>query len=159
MVARLTWLERMALSVEQRFPIGHGPWSVVYLIAAAALLPSVLILSAGTGMVVLAYMREGLYASDGCPAGFTLGINIFCTLLGWFFCSWWVMVLRLWHSHRRKQPYSSRCVLWVSGLVVTAELALAIISLITLSTGAGWAALPACLMLLIGYLFKRNLPQ
>ena len=156
MNTRLTWLERMALSVEQRFPIGHGPWSVVYLIAAAALLPSVLILSVGTGLALLAHLSEGLYTSDGHSETTVLLINLFCTALGCFFCSWWVMVLRLWRSHWQEVTYRPSCVLWLAGLVVQAELALGTIAFVAASAARQWTAVPVCIMLLTGYLYIRS---
>lgn len=156
MNTRLTWLERMALSVEQRFPIGHWPWAVVYLIAAAALLPSVLILSIGTDLALLAHLTEGLYTSDGHSETAVLLINLFCTALGCFFCSWWVMALRLWRSHRQVAAYRPSCVLWLAGLVVQAELALGTIAVVTVGTARQWTATPVCLMLLIGYLYMSN---
>ena len=68
MSTRLTWLERMAMGVEQRFPIGHDAWKIIYLIAMVALLPSVLILSLGTGVVAFAHLTRGLYSTAvTCP--------------------------------------------------------------------------------------------
>ena len=50
MKTRITWFEGVALLVEKKFPIGHGPWKIAYLVAIIALLPSVLNLGLGTGM-------------------------------------------------------------------------------------------------------------
>ena len=81
--------------MEKKFPIGHGPWMVAYLIAMIALLPSVLSLSLGTGVVAYAYATGGLYSQGGFSEAGTLLWNVAATALGWFLCSWLVLVWRL----------------------------------------------------------------
>ena len=87
MKTRITWFEGVALLVEKKFPIGHGPWMVAYLIAMIALLPSVLSLSLGTGIVAYAYATGGLDSKDGHSVNMTLLFNVVATALGWFLCS------------------------------------------------------------------------
>ena len=77
---QLTWAERLALFVESKWNMGHAVWAGVYLLASLVLLPAVLILSADTGMAILAYLTVGLYGADGHTATTTLAINVFCTV-------------------------------------------------------------------------------
>ena len=72
MKTRITWFEGVALLVEKKFPIGHGPWTLAYLIAIFALLPSVLCLGLGTGIVAYTYATEGLYSQGGISEAMTL---------------------------------------------------------------------------------------
>ena len=99
MNTQLSWAERLALKVEQKFPLGSLGWLVVYGIALLALLPAVGNLGLGTGIVLYGYATEGFYASKPFSAETTLLINLLCTLLGWFFCSWVILLCRCLRSH------------------------------------------------------------
>lgn len=156
MSTRLTWLERMAMGVEQRFPIGHDAWKIIYLIAMVALLPSVLILSLGTGVVAFAHLTRGLYSTGGASAGAVASWNLLCVFMGWFFCSWLVMAWRLFRCHRLGVAYTSPCLLWVSGLVLLAEQALLVLMLAVTGINYYWSLLAAALMLLIWQLHQRH---
>ena len=114
MKTRITWFEGVALLVEKKFPIGHGPWMVAYLIAMIALLPSVLSLSLGTGVVAYAYATGGLYSQGGFSEAGTLLWNVAATALSWFLCSWLVLTWRMFRAHRKGEPYTSPCYLWLS---------------------------------------------
>ena len=81
MKTRITWFEGVALLVEKKFPIGHRPWMIAYLVAIIALLPSVLNLGIGTGMAAWGYATEGLYASPPFSAENTLIINLLSAVL------------------------------------------------------------------------------
>ena len=155
---QLTWAERLALFVEGKWNMGHAAWAVVYFLASLVLLPAVLILSAGTGMAILSYLTVGLYGTDGYTATTTLAINVFCTVMGWFICCWWCMVIRLFYCHLRWRPYRASCGLPMAGLLVQAELALFTIALFIIGTDycIYLAAVPVALMLLIGYFCLRK---
>lgn len=154
MKTRITWFEGVALLVEKKFPIGHGPWKIIYLIAIIALLPSVLNLGLGTGMAAWGYATEGLYASPPFSAENTLIINLLSTVLGWFLCSWLVLVWRLFQSHRKCVPYTSPCYLWISGAVVLAYQALAMVAIILARSSTFGSLVPVLLILLLHYLHK-----
>ena len=64
MNTQLSWAERLALKVERKFPLGRLGWLVVYGIALLALLPTLMSLGLGTGLVICAYATEGLYRSE-----------------------------------------------------------------------------------------------
>ncbi len=147
-----TWAERLALFVERKWNMGHAVWAGVYLLASLVLLPAVLILSAGTGMAILAYLTVGLYGSDGHTATTTLAINVFCTVVGWFVCCWWCMVIRLFYCHLRLRSYRASCGLPMAGLLVLAELTLFTIALFMIGPDycIYLAAVPVALMLLVG---------
>lgn len=155
---QLTWAERLALFVEGKWNMGHAVWAGVYFLASLVLLPAVLILSAGTGMAILSYLTVGLYGADGHTATTTLAINVFCTVMGWFICCWWCMVIRLFYCHLRWRPYRVSCGLPMAGLLVLAELALFTIALFIIGTDycIYLAAVPVALMLLIGYFCLRK---
>lgn len=155
---QLTWAERLALFVEGKWNMGHAVWAGVYFLASLVLLPAVLILSAGTGMAILSYLTVGLYGADGYTATTTLAINVFCTVMGWFICCWWCMVIRLFYCHLRWRPYRASCGLPMAGLLVLAELALFTIALFIIGTDycIYLAAVPVTLMLLIGYFCLRK---
>lgn len=155
---QLTWAERLALFVEVKWNMGHAVWAGVYFLASLVLLPAVLILSAGTGMAILGYLTVGLYGADGHTATTTLAINVFCTVMGWFICCWWCMVIRLFYCHLRWRPYRASCGLPMAGLLVLAELTLFTIALFIIGTDycIYLAAVPVALMLLIGYFCLRK---
>ena len=155
MKTRITWFEGVALLVEKKFPIGHGPWHLIYLIAIIALLPSVLNLGLGTGMAVYGYAIGGFYASSSFSAEKTLLINLLCTALGWFLCSWLVLVWRLFQCHRKEVPYTSPCYLWISGGVLLACISLAVVAIFMSQASTLSGVLPVLLILIIRHLHKR----
>ena len=155
MKMRITWFEGVALLVEKKFPIGHGPWMIAYLVAIIALLPSMLNLGIGTGMAACGYATQGLFASAPFSAGTTLLINLFCTALGWFLSSWLVLVWRLFQCHRKEVPYISPCYLWISGAVVLADLALVMVGILMAQRSTFGAVLPVASILILRYLHKR----
>lgn len=152
---KLTWAERLALFVERKLNMGHTAWAAVYFLASLVLFPAVLILSAGTGMAILAYLTVGLYGADGHTATTTLAINVFCTVMGWLVCCWWCMVIRLFCCHLKWRPYRVSCGLPMAGLVMLAELTLFTIALLIVGMNycVYLAAVPVVLMLLIGYVW------
>ena len=154
MKTRITWFEGVALLVEKKFPIGHGPWMVAYLIAMIALLPSVLCLGLGTGMVAYGYATLGLYCQDGHSEAMTLLWNVAATALGWFLCSWLVLVWRMFQAHRKCEPYTSPCYLWISGAVVLADLALVMVGVLLAQNTTFGAVLPVVCILILRYLHK-----
>ena len=154
MKTRITWFEGVALLVEKKFPIGHGPWMVAYLIAMIALLPSVLSLGLGTGVVAYAYATEGLYSQGGLSEGMTLLWNVAATALGWFLCSWLVLVWRMFQAHRKGEPYTSPCYLWISGAVVLADLTLVMVGVLLAQNTTFGAVLPVVCILILRYLHK-----
>ena len=154
MKTRITWFEGVALLVEKKFPIGHGPWMLAYLIAIIALLPSVLSLGLGTGVVAYAYATEGLYSQGGLSEGMTLLWNVAATALGWFLCSWLVLVWRMFQAHRKCEPYTSPCSLWISGAVVLADLALVMVGVLLAQNTTFGAVLPVVCILILRYLHK-----
>ena len=154
MKTRITWFEGVALLVEKKFPIGHGPWHLIYLIAIIALLPSVLSLGLGTGVVAYAYATEGLYSQGGLSEGMTLLWNVAATALGWFLCSWLVLVWRMFQAHRKCEPYTSPCYLWISGAVVLADLALVMVGVLLAQNTTFGAVLPVVCILILRYLHK-----
>lgn len=153
---KLTRVERLALFVEHKWSMGHAAWAVVYFLAALVLLPAVLIHSAGTGVVIWAYLTEGFYGAGGYTPATTLAINVFCTVLGFFVCCWWCLVVRLLCCHLRWLPYRASGGLLTAGAVLQAELSLLTIALLIVGQGACiyTAAVPVALMLLIGYLCR-----
>ncbi len=154
MRTRITWFEGVALLVEKKFPIGHGPWKIIYLIAIIALLPSVLNLGLGTGMAAYAYATKGLYASPPFSAENTLLINLISTALGWFLCSWLVLVWRLFQSHRKEVPYTSPCYLWISGAVILAYQVLAMVAIILARSTTFGSMIPVLCILALHYVHK-----
>ncbi len=155
MKTRITWFEGVALLVEKKFPIGHGPWMVAYLIAMIALLPSVLSLSLGTGVVAYAYATGGLYSQGGFSEAGTLLWNVAATALGWFLCSWLVLTWRMFRAHRKGEPYTSPCYLWLSGAVVLADLALVMVGILLAQNTTFGAVLPVACILVLHFLHKR----
>ena len=154
MKTRLTWFEGVALLVEKKFPIGHRPWMIAYLIAIIALLPSVLNLGIGTGMAAWGYATEGLYASPPFSAENTLIINLLSAVLAWFLCSWLVLVWRLFQSHRKCVPYTSPCYLWISGAVLMAYQVLAVVAIILARSTTFGSMVPVLLILGLHYAHK-----
>ena len=154
MKPRITWFEGVALLVEKKFPIGHGPWHLIYLIAIIALLPSVLNLGIGTGMAVYGYAIGGFYASSSFSAEKTLLINLLCTALGWFLCSWLVLVWRLFQCHRKEVPYTSPCYLWISGAVLLAYQVLAVVAVFLARSTTFGSLIPVLLILALHYVHK-----
>lgn len=154
MKTRITWFEGVALLVEKKFPIGHRPWMIAYLIAMLALLPSVLNLGIGTGMAACGYATQGLFASHPFSAGTTLLINLFCTALGWFLCSWLVLVWRLFQCHRKEVPYTSPCYLWISGAVLLAYQVLAVVAVFLARSTTFGSLIPVLLILALHYVHK-----
>ena len=78
MNTHITWFEGVFLLVEKKFPIGHGPWKIAYLIAVIALLPSVLNMGAGTGAALCSYAAEGFYGSAPWCRCFSFFSSITC---------------------------------------------------------------------------------
>ena len=154
MKTRITWFEGVALLVEKKFPIGHGPWVIAYLIAMLALLPSVLNLGIGTGMAACGYATQGLFASHPFSAGTTLLINLLCTVLGWFLSSWLVLVWRLFQCHRKEVPYTSPCYLWISGAVLLAYQVLAVVAVFLARSTTFGSLVPVLLILALHYVHK-----
>lgn len=154
MKTRITWFEGVALLVEKKFPIGHRPWMIAYLVAIIALLPSVLNLGIGTGMAAWGYATEGLYASPPFSAENTLIINLLSAALGWFLCSWLVLVWRLFQSHRKCVPYTSPCYLWISGAVLMAYQVLAVVAIILARSSTFGSLVPVLLILALHYVHK-----
>ena len=154
MKTRITWFEGVALLVEKKFPIGHGPWVIAYLIAMLALLPSVLNLGIGTGMAACGYATQGLFASHPFSAGTTLLINLLCTVLGWFLSSWLVLVWRLFQCHRKEVPYTSPCYLWISGAVLLAYQVLAVVAVFLARSTTFGSMVPVLLILALHYVHK-----
>ena len=154
MKTRITWFEGVALLVEKKFPIGHGPWMIAYLVAIIALLPSVLNLGIGTGMAACGYATQGLFASAPFSAGTTLLINLFCTALGWFLSSWLVLVWRLFQCHRKEVPYTSPCYLWISGAVLLAYQVLAVVAVFLARSTTFGSMVPVLLILALHYVHK-----
>ena len=146
--------EGVALLVEKKFPIGHGPWMLAYLVAIIALLPSVLNLGIGTGMAACGYATQGLFASAPFSTGTTLLINLFCTALGWFLSSWLVLVWRLFQCHRKEVPYTSPCYLWISGAVLLAYQVLAVVAIILARSSTFGSLVPVLLILALHYVHK-----
>ena len=114
MNTQLSWAERLALKVERKFPLGRLGWLVVYGIALLALLPTLMSLGLGTGLVICAYATEGLYSLNDLSPVQTLLWNLSCSLLGWFFCSWVILLCRCLRSHWLCAEYEARCPLWIS---------------------------------------------
>ena len=154
MKTRITWFEGVALLVEKKFPIGHGPWMIAYLVAIIALLPSVLNLGIGTGMAACGYATQGLFASAPFSAGTTLFINLFCTALGWFLSSWLVLVWRLFQCHRKEVPYTSPCYLWISGAVLLAYQVLAVVAVFLARSTTFGSMVPVLIILALHYVHK-----
>ena len=154
MKTRITWFEGVALLVEKKFPIGHRPWMIAYLIAMLALLPSVLNLGIGTGMAACGYATQGLFASHPFSAGTTLLINLFCTALGWFLSSWLVLAWRLFQCHRKEVPYTSPCYLWISGAVLLAYQVLAVVAVFLARSTTFGSLIPVLLILALHYVHK-----
>ena len=154
MKTRITWFEGVALLVEKKFPIGHGPWMIAYLVAIIALLPSVLNLGLGTGMAAYGYAIAGLYASKPFSPEKTLFINLFCTALGWFLSSWLVLVWRLFRCHLKEVPYTSPCYLWISGAVLLAYQVLAVVAVFLARSTTFGSMVPVLLILALHYVHK-----
>ncbi len=127
---------------------------LAYLIAIIALLPSVLSLSLGTGIVAYAYATGGLYSQDGHSEDMTLLFNVVATALGWFLRSWLVLVWRLFQSHRKEVPYTSPCYLWISGAVVLADLALVMVGILMAQKSTFGAVFPVVCILVLRYVHK-----
>ena len=154
MKTRITWFEGVALLVEKKVPIGHGPWMVAYLIAMIALLPSVLSLSLGTGVVAYAYATGGLYSQGGFSEAGTLLWNVAATALGWFLCSWLVLTWRMFRAHRKGEPYTSPCYLWISGAVLLAYQVLAVVAVFLARSTTFGSLVPVLLILALHYVHK-----
>lgn len=156
MKTHMTWVEGVALLVEKKLPLGHIGWLVVYGIALLAILPIMINLGLGTGWSAFAYATEGFYAAKPFSAETTLLINLLCTLLGWFFCCWVILLCRSLHSHWHGTAYEAPCPLWISGCVLLAQLALLGIALCLLTAGGlYWSLLPLILIALLACLRSR----
>lgn len=153
---RLSWAEHLALKIERKLPLGRTGWMVVYCIALLALLPAIVNLGLGTGIVLCGYATDGFYASKPFSAETTLLINLLCTLLGWFFCSWGILLCRCIRSHWSCAEYKAPCPLWFSGCVLLAQLTLLGVALCLLTAGGlYWALLPLILIALLACLRRR----
>ena len=156
---RLSWAERLALKIERKLPLGSIGWLVVYGIALLALLPAMANLGLGTALAAIAYATEGFYAVKPFSAETTLLINLLCTLLGWFFCSWAILLCRCIRSHWSCAEYKVPCPLWISGCVLFAQLTLLGVALCLLTAGGlYWSLLPLILIALLAY-HRRRISQ
>ncbi|MBQ5665190.1 MAG: hypothetical protein IIV41_04905 [Akkermansia sp.] len=156
MKTHITWVEGVALLVEKKLPLGHIGWLVVYGIALLAILPIMINLGLGTGWTAFAYASEGFYASKPFSAETTLLINLFCTLLGWFFCCWSILLFRCLRRYWNFAEYEAPCPLWISGCVLLAQLALLGVALCLLTAGGlYWSLLPLILIALLACLRHR----
>lgn len=156
MKTHMTWVEGVALLVEKKLPLGHIGWLVVYGIALLAILPIMTNLGLGTGWVAFAYATEGFYAAKPFSAETTLLINLFCTLLGWFFCCWSILLFRCLRRYWNFAEYEAPCPLWISGCVLLAQLALLGVALCLLTAGGlYWSLLPLILIALLACLRHR----
>ena len=157
MNTQLSWAERLALRVEQKLPLSYISWLVIYGIALLALLPPLISLGVGTGWSVFEYATVGFYAAKPFSAEITLLINLFCTLLGWFFCSWSILLCRCLRSHWRGAAYAAPCPLWISGCILLAQLALLGVALylLTFADGLFWSLLPLIFIALLASLRRR----
>lgn len=156
MNTRLSWAERLALKIEQKLPLSRTGWLVVYGIALLAILPIMINLGLGTGWSAFAYATEGFYASKPFSAETTLLINLLCTLLGWFFCCWVILLCRSLRSHWRGTAYAAPCPLWISGCVLLAQLTLLGVALSLLTAGGlFWSLLPLIFIALLASLRHR----
>lgn len=156
MNTRLSWAERLALKIEQKIPLSRTGWLVVYGIALLAILPIMINLGLGTGWSAFAYATEGFYASKPFSAETTLLINLLCTLLGWFFCCWVILLCRSLRSHWHCAAYVAPCPLGISGCVLLAQLTLLGVALCLLTAGGlYWSLLPLILIALLASLRHR----
>ena len=156
MKTHMTWVEGVALLVEKKLPLGRTGWLVVYGIVLLAILPIMINLGLGTGWAAFAYATEGFYASKPFSAETTLLINLLCTLLGWFFCCWVILLCRSLHSHWCCAAYAAPCPLGISGCIRLAQLALLGVALRLLTTGGlYWSLLPLILIALLACLRHR----
>ena len=156
MKTHMTWVEGVALLVEKKLPLGRIGWLVVYGIALLAILPIMINLGLGTGWAAFAYASEGFYAAKPFSAETTLLINLFCTLLGWFFCCWSILLCRCLRSHWCCAAYAAPCPLGISGCVLLAQLALLGVALCLLTAGGlYWSLLPLILIALLACLRRR----
>ena len=76
------------------------------------------------------------------------------TALGWFLCSWLVLTWRMFRAHRKGEPYTSPCYLWLSGAVVLADLALVMVGVLLAQNTTFGAVLPVVCILILRYLHK-----
>ena len=157
MKTHMTWVEGVALLVEKKLPLGFIGWLVVYGIALLAILPIMINLGLGTGWSAFDYASAGFYAAKPFSAETTLLINLFCTLLGWFFCCWSILLCRCLRSHWRCAAYAAPCPLGISGCILLAQLALLGVALCLLTTASGlfWSLLPLILIALLAGLRSR----
>jgi hypothetical protein len=156
MKTHMTWVEGVALLVEKKLPLGHIGWLVVYGIALLAILPIMINLGLGTGWSAFAYATEGFYAAKPFSAETTLLINLFCTLLGWFFCCWSILLFRCLRRYWNFAEYEAPCPLWISGCVLLGQLTLLGVALCLLTAGGlYWSLLPLILIALLAYLRRR----
>ncbi len=77
------------------------------------------------------------------------------TALGWFLCSWLVLVWRRFRSLRKEVPYTSPCYLWISGGVVLADLALVMVGILMAQHSTFGAVIPVVCILVLRFLHKR----
>ena len=157
MKTHMTWVEGVALLVEKKLPLGRIGWLVVYGIALLAILPIMINLGLGTGWAAFAYASEGFYASKPFSAETTLLINLLCTLLGWFFCCWSILLFRCLRRYWNFTEYEAPCPLWISGCVLLAQLALLAVMLVIILTWGGSLSfiLPLILIALLACLRRR----
>ena len=156
MKTHMTWVEDVALLVEKKLPLGHIGWLVVYGIALLAILPIMINLGLGTGWAAFGYAIGGLYAANPFSAETTLLINLLCTLLGWFFCCWSILLCRCLRSHWCYAAYAAPCPLGISGCILLAQLALLGVALCLLTAGGlYWSLLPLILIALLACLRRR----
>ena len=76
------------------------------------------------------------------------------TALGWFLCSWLVLTWRMFRAHRKGEPYTSPCYLWLSGAVVLADLALVMVGVLLAQNTTFGTVLPVVCILILRYLHK-----
>ena len=72
------------------------------------------------------------------------------TALGRFRCK-----LALFRAHRKGEPYTSPCYLWLSGDVVLADLALVMVGILMAQNSTFGAVLPVACILALRFLHKR----
>ena len=72
------------------------------------------------------------------------------TALGRFRCK-----LALFRAHRKGEPYTSPCYLWLSGAVALADLALVMVGLLMAQNTTFGAVLPVASRLVLRFLNKR----
>ena len=77
------------------------------------------------------------------------------TALGWLLCSWLVQTWRMFRAHRKGEPYTSPCYLWLSGAVVLADLTLVMVGILMAQNSTFGAVLPVACILALRFLHQR----